>query len=69
MAFTQADLDVLDAAILQGGMVRTLSFQDQSVSFSSLDDMFRLRAIIVDSLAPAGTAPSNYRYVVTDKGV
>lgn len=64
MAFSQSDLDKLDAAIADGRGVRQISFQDQSLTFNSVADMLKLRSVIkreVDSTP-------NYRLAVTDKG-
>lgn len=46
MAFTQADLDALDAAIKGGGVISQMSFGEQSFTFRSLDDMLKLRAVM-----------------------
>lgn len=68
MAFSQADLDALDAAIASGRGVRSMTFSDQSVTFNSIEDMLRLRSVMQQEIDAAGTTPRNYRFAVTDKG-
>lgn len=43
-AWTQADLDVLEAAIASGA--RTVSFSDRTVTYNSLAEMLQLRALM-----------------------
>jgi hypothetical protein len=63
MAWTQTDIDTLQAALLDRKGARTITFADQSVTFESLDDMLKLLAIMRGSLA------STVRYAATSKGV
>lgn len=44
MAWTQSDLDALDAAIKKG--VRTVQYQSGSVTYHSLDELLRLRDVM-----------------------
>lgn len=67
MAFTQADLDTIDAAIASGAAVQSLTFGDQSFTFRTIDDMLKARALIAQSLN-AGTGGSSYRLAATSKG-
>jgi len=54
MAFTQAQLDALEAAIASGQL--KVQYQDKSVTYASLDEMLRLRNLIKDELAgPSAT--------------
>lgn len=68
MAYTQADLDTLDAEI---DAIRTVDSQtnaDRSVKFRSLDELYRERARIAAAIAStAGTTRT--RYASTSKGV
>lgn len=69
MAWTQADLDTLDAAIAGGAAVKQLTFADQTFVFRDIDEMLKVRALIAAALSTAsGTAPS-YRVAATRKGV
>lgn len=54
MAFTQTQLDVLDAAIAEG--VLTVKYQDRQVTFRSLDEMVRTRKMMADSLKTTATS-------------
>lgn len=65
MAYTQAQLDALDAQILAAGAVKSTTFSDQSTTFRDLDEMLKLRAVMAASIA--GT--SRTRYAATSKGV
>jgi len=68
-AWTQADLDALDRALADGGMVKSLTFADQTYEFRDLAEMLKLRAAMVQALmVDAGTSTS-YRLAATSKGV
>ena len=49
MAFTQSDLDALDAARNQGA--RGVRFQDRDFEFDSIDDYIKLRNLILNDIA------------------
>jgi hypothetical protein len=66
MAFTQADLDKLDQAIRDRGVARVIQFSDRSVTFDSVEDMQRLRAMMARQ---AAGSTSGTRYGSVDKGV
>lgn len=51
MAWTQTDLDRLDAAIASGA--RRVRFQTHEVEYQSLADMLKARQIIVGALDPS----------------
>jgi hypothetical protein len=58
MAFTQSDLDTLDAAIASG--TTEVRYADGSgAKYRDLDDMLRTRAMIAASLAAAPAAGRN----------
>lgn len=65
MAYTQADLDALDADIAKVRLVKSTTFSDQSTTFRDLDELLKLRAI----MAQAVSGGSRTRFAATDKGV
>jgi len=69
MPWTQTDADNLRRAIADGRGARSMSFDDQTVVFNSLDEMVKLLAIMeADAARTAGTRRA-YRVAVTTKGV
>lgn len=69
MAWVQADLDALDAAIAahaRGQLVEEMEFSDQRYKFATatLEERMRLRAVIAAAL---GLGPRT-RYAATSKG-
>jgi len=70
MAYTQADLDALDADIKAFGTIERTTFADQTTQFRSLDDLMRLRAIMAADVAASTstTGGSRTRYAAFDKG-
>lgn len=48
MAFTQAQLDAIEAAIVSG--TTSVSYEGKSVTYRTLDEMLRVRAIIRNAL-------------------
>jgi hypothetical protein len=68
MAWTQADLDQLDAAIAKGGAIQRMKFADQEWEFRSADDMLKLRSVIAQAVA-AATGTGATRLAATSKGV
>jgi hypothetical protein len=69
MAWTQADLDALDAAIAGGAVVQSMTFADQSFTFRSIADMLAVRALIAAFLATDSGGTPSYRVAATSKGV
>ena len=58
MAWTQTDLDVIDAAIASGTL--SVRFSDgRMVTYQSLDAMLKARAVIWAALNNAAAAPIN----------
>lgn len=49
MAWTQADLDTIEAAIATGA--RRVRYQTHEVEYQSLGDMLKVRALIKEDLA------------------
>lgn len=69
MAWTQADVDKLDVALASGGSVQSIAFADQTFVFRTIDEMLKLRAVMVASLALESGSSSGYRLAATSKGV
>lgn len=65
MAYTQADLDALDAEIAKVRTVKSTTFGDQSTTFRSLDELLKLRAVMAAQVA----GQNRTRYGSTSKGV
>ncbi len=65
MAFTSSDLTALDRAIADGRGARSITFNDQTVSFSSISEMLALRATMIREIN-ADDVPA-YRLAVTRK--
>jgi hypothetical protein len=67
MAWSQADIDALDTAIKSG--VTRVRFQNRDVTYRSMDDLLKARALAVVEVAAAnGTIPCRQLRVYTDKG-
>lgn len=69
MAWTQSDLDLIDAAIVahgRGQLVEEISFSDQTYRFAtaSLEERLKLRSIIAAALNPG----TRTRLAATSKG-
>lgn len=68
MAYSQADLDALDAEIAKVRVAKSITFGDQSTTFRDLDEMLKLRAVMAQSIATAA-GTSKTRYAATSKGI
>jgi hypothetical protein len=69
MAWTQADIDTLDQAIRDRQFARAIAFSDQTVTFESLEDMWKLRdRMVAEVNITAGIPRSRTRYAATSKG-
>lgn len=70
MAWAQVDIDNFDAELKARGSVTGLdSISGESVTFASLTDAMKWRAMIVALVGVSASPPRNIRYAVTDKGV
>lgn len=69
MAWTQTDLDALEAAIAAGKGARSIAFSDQVVTFNSIADMLALRAAMKAEIDAAAGRSKRYRVAATSKGV
>jgi hypothetical protein len=68
MAWTQVDVDALERAIADGRGARSIQFADQAVTFSSIDEMLALLAIMRAAVAGAAGTSQRTRYASTSKG-
>jgi len=67
-AWTQADLDTLDAAIAGGAVLSAMTFGETTLTFRTLDDMLKLRALMMQALAAAAGTAGATRYAGHSKG-
>lgn len=63
MAFTQSQLDALDAAIAEGVLV--VKYADKEVTYRSLNDMLRIRELMAKDVL--GKTPKVWQASVTVK--
>lgn len=68
MAYTQADLDALDAKIAAAGAVQQAAHSDQSVTYRSVEDLKALRALMKAEI-DAAAGQSGSRLAAFSKGV
>lgn len=68
MAYTQVDLDALDAEIADVRLVKQQTHGDRSATYRDLDELLTLRSLMAAQIA-AAAGTSRTRYVTTDKGV
>lgn len=59
MAWTQADIDALDAALASGR--KTVQYGDKSTTYQSVDEMLKVRALMRSEVASAGATTSEGR--------
>ena len=68
MAWTQADIDALKAAIAGGAVLQSMTFADQTFEFRSMDDMLKALALMQQEVNAAAGTPRGYRLAATSKG-
>lgn len=68
MAWTSADVTALERAIAAGQGARSITFADQTITFNTIDEMLKLRAVMLQELN-ANSGGSRTRYAATSKGV
>lgn len=68
MAYTQADLDALDAEIDKVRAVESQTIADRSVRFRPLAELYAERARIAQAIATAA-GTTRTRYLSSSKGV
>jgi hypothetical protein len=67
VAWTQQQLDAVEAAIASGEL--TVRFGDRTVTYRSMDELLRARAVIREAqAAEAGTATDRFSFAQTSKG-
>jgi hypothetical protein len=67
MAWTQAQLDAVEAAIASGEL--TVRFGDRTVTYRSMDELLQARGVIKDSIAAeSGAAADRFSFAQTSKG-
>lgn len=66
MAYTQEQIDVLEAAIGQG--VLEVQYADKTVKYRSLDEMLRILNMMKGIVDPVATRRGNRRYAEHNKG-
>ena len=67
MAYTQAQLDALDEAIVSGEL--TVKYQDKMTTYRSLEEMLRIRRLIAGELDPAAGITSRRLFASVSKGL
>jgi len=69
MAFSQSDLDAMDAAVVAAGGKRRVRFKDEEVEFQSFDEWKKLRDFIEGQIQiAAGTTKDRYSLGEFSKG-
>ena len=67
MAWTQQQLDAIEAAIASGEL--TVRFGDRAVTYRSMDELLQARAVIRETLAAeSGTVTERFSFAQTSKG-
>jgi hypothetical protein len=67
MAWTQQQLDAIEAAIASGEL--TVRFGDRTVTYRSMDELLQARALIKQAVdEQAGTATDRFTFGQTSKG-
>lgn len=69
MPFTTIDRDNLARAIADGRGARSMTFDNQTVVFNSIDDMLKLLARMDAQIGTANGTRRSYRVGTTSKGV
>ena len=67
MAYTQAQLDALDEAIVSGEL--TVKYQDKLITYRSLEELLRIRRLIAGELDPAEGITSRRLLASVSKGL
>jgi hypothetical protein len=68
MAWTQADIDKLKAAIAGGAVLQSMTFGDQSFTFRTMDAMLQVLALMQQEVNATSGTPKGYRLAATSKG-
>jgi hypothetical protein len=65
MAWEQTDLDAIETAIKTGQL--SVSYRDRTVTYRSLDELLKIRALIRDDLGSGASFEDRGRYVAHDR--
>jgi hypothetical protein len=68
MAWTQADIDTLKAAIASGSVLQAITFGEQTFTFRTIDEMLKVLAVMQGEVSTA-TGTGRSRLAATSKGV
>lgn len=67
MAWTQAQLEAIEAAIASGEL--TVRFGDRTVTYRSMEELLQARAVIKEALAAeSGSTTDRFSFAQTSKG-
>ncbi len=67
MAWSQAQIDAIEAAIASGEL--TVRFGDRTVTYRSMEELLQARSLIKEALAAeSGTATDRFSFAQTSKG-
>ncbi len=64
MAYTQADIDELDAEIKKVRLIQSTTIADQSTTFRPLDELLKLRSLMAQDISSV----HRVRFAATSKG-
>lgn len=67
MAWTTADLEALDKSIAKG--VTSVRYADRTVQYRSLEEMLKIRALMMDELGLPGAMRGEIRRLNYSKGI
>lgn len=68
MAYTQADVDALKAAIAGGAVLQSMTFGDQTFTFRTIEEMLQVLALMQQDVTVAASTGRS-RLAATSKGV
>lgn len=67
--WTQADVDRLRAAMAGSAVIQSMSFQGQSFTFRSMEDMRKLLGEMVAEVDAAAGVATTHRYASVNSGL
>lgn len=67
MAWTTADLEALNKSIATGAT--SVRYQDRTVQYRSLEEMMKIRALMMDELGLPGSMKGEIRRLHYSKGI
>jgi hypothetical protein len=69
MAWSQTDVENLRQAIADGRGARSITFENQTVTFGSVDEMLKLLSVMQAAVTTAAGTSQRTRFAATSKGV